>query len=423
MGNEKCWHEALMRKNELYLSLTKGTHSCFSSLISCFILLFLLIPCLTLAQKKELSQARSYIKSGKDYDKAEQLMTKLLQDSVNRGDKRIYQVWYEAVKGQYNQANERLYLHQKQDTAAFFALAKRMFSVAESLDSLDILPDKKGKVSIEYRQKHREQLNIYRPNLMGGGTYFVRKEKWSEAYNYLETYIDCARQPLFAAYHYDSTDVRMPEAGYWATYCGYMQHDPILTLRYRQLAVRDTARAPFALQFIAEARRWLNDDELYVMTLEEGFRRFPQFPYFFPRLMDAYSQWGQYDKALALADSALAVCDTCELYLFSKSSVLLRLQRWEESITYSDAVIQINDSLPEPYFNLGTAYVNMASALDPRKEKKQYKIYYQKACQYMEHYRQLMPAEKDKWAPVLYRIYLNLNMGKQFDEIDRILKQ
>ena len=41
----------------------------------------------------------------------------------------------------------------------------------------------------------------------------------------------------------------------------------------------------------------------------------------------------------------------------------------------------------------------------------------------MEHYRQLMPAEKDKWAPVLYRIYLNLNMGKQFDEIDRILKQ
>ena len=423
MRNEKCRHETLMRKNGQYLSIRKGAQSWFSSLISCSLLLLLFIPCPTHAQKKELSQARTYIKSGKDYDKAEQLMTKLLKDSVNREDKRIYQVWYEAVKGQYTQANERLYLHQKQDTAAFFALTKRMFTVAESLDSLDILPDNKGRVAPEYRQKHSEQLNIYRPNLLGGGTFFVRKEKWSEAYDFLEAYIDCARQPLFEAYHYDSTDVRMPEAGYWATYCGYMQHDPVLTLRYRQLAVRDTARVPFSLQFIAEARHWLNDDELYVETLEEGFRRFPQFPYFFPRLMDAYSQWGQYDKALALADSALAVCDTCEHYLFSKSSVLLRLQRWEESITYSEAVIQINGSLPEPYFNLGTAYVNMASALDARKEKKQQKAYYQKACQYMEHYRQLMPAEKNKWAPVLYRIYLNLNMGKQFDEIDRLLKQ
>jgi hypothetical protein len=41
----------------------------------------------------------------------------------------------------------------------------------------------------------------------------------------------------------------------------------------------------------------------------------------------------------------------------------------------------------------------------------------------MEQYRKLMPQEKDKWAPVLYRIYLNLNMGKQFDEIDRLLKK
>ena len=40
----------------------------------------------------------------------------------------------------------------------------------------------------------------------------------------------------------------------------------------------------------------------------------------------------------------------------------------------------------------------------------------------METYRKLMPDEKDKWGPVLYRIYLNLNRGKQFDEIDRLLK-
>lgn len=37
----------------------------------------------------------------------------------------------------------------------------------------------------------------------------------------------------------------------------------------------------------------------------------------------------------------------------------------------------------------------------------------------MERYRKLAPNEKDKWVPILYTIYLNLNMGKEFDEIDR----
>jgi hypothetical protein len=41
----------------------------------------------------------------------------------------------------------------------------------------------------------------------------------------------------------------------------------------------------------------------------------------------------------------------------------------------------------------------------------------------MEHYRQLAPNEMNKWGPALYRIYLNLNMGRQFDEIDRLLKK
>lgn len=41
----------------------------------------------------------------------------------------------------------------------------------------------------------------------------------------------------------------------------------------------------------------------------------------------------------------------------------------------------------------------------------------------MEAYRKLAPDEKQKWAPALYRIYLNLNMGKQFEEIDKIMRK
>ena len=386
----------------------------------CLLLLLMITPCLR-AQKKELSQARSYIKSGK-YTDAERLMTDLLKDSANRDNKRIYLTWYDAVRGQYDAGNEKLYLKQKYDTAAFFSVTQRLFTVAEKLDSVEMHPDKKGRVVLDYRNKHAAQMNAIRPNLFNGGTYHVRKGNWKDGFSFFESYLDCARQPLFVTYNYADNDQRMKEAAYWATYCGYKMNDAVLTLRYHKLALQDTARADFTLQFVAEARRLLKDEELYLKTLEEGFRRYPQFPYFFPRLMDIYTSRGQYDRALAVADSALAVDDSSQLYVFAKSSTLLRMGRYEESIVYSDRLLALNDSLPEAYFNAGTAYVSMAGDLNPRKDKRRIKSCYQKARIYLERYRALAPKEQEKWAPLLYRIYLNLNMGKQFDEIDRLLR-
>ena len=112
------------------------------------LLLTMITPCLR-AQKKELSQARSYIKSGKDLDKAEKLMVDLLADSTNpanRENAKVYLTWLDAVRGQFNAANEKLYLKQQYDTTAFFNLTLKMYNIAVALDSLDVRPDSKGRV-------------------------------------------------------------------------------------------------------------------------------------------------------------------------------------------------------------------------------------------------------------------------------------
>lgn len=382
----------------------------------------MIIPCLALAQKKELSQARTILKSKRGVEQAEQLMTKLLKDSANRQDKRIYAVWYESVLMQYQAVNEKLYMKQRQDTAQFFELTRRLFNVAEALDSLDMRPDRKGRVDPEYRKENAEQLMKFRPNLFVASTYFVRKSDFKKAYDFMEAYMDCARQPLFTGYHLDSLDERMPEAAYWATYSGYRMNAPVLTLRYRHLALRDTARAEYTLQYMSEARRQLNDDSLYMETLREGFRRYPTNSYFFPRLMDYYTARGDNSEALNVVNRALEVNDSSMLYLYAKSTVLFNMGRYDESIALSDTLIARNDSMPDPYYNAGTAYLNKALKLHPLREKKQLKLTYQKARPYMEHYRQLAPDQKQKWGPALYRIYLNLNMGRQFDEIDQLMK-
>ena len=194
---------------------------------------------------------------------------------------------------------------------------------------------------------------------------------------------------------------------------GIKSTDEALSEIDSQIAANRERRGPVSKRY----------DELYRETLEEGFRRYPLFTYFFPRLMDLYTSRGQYEKALALADSALAVNDSSELFIFAKSTVLLHLEKYAESIKYSEMLISRNPQLAEPYFNAGTAYVNIAGRLDQRRERKLMRKSYEKARPYIEQYRQMMPKEQDKWAPVLYRIYLNLNMGKQFDEIDRLIRE
>lgn len=375
------------------------------------------------AQRKVIGEVRTILKNGKNVERAEELLKGLLKDSANQQNKRIYQLWLLSVHKQYEQANERMYLKQRQDTAAFFGLARRMFEVAERLDSLDMTPNKKGRVDLDYRKDNAMWLSVLRPNLFNGGTYYVRKQDYQKAFEYFEQYIDCARQPLFTGYALDSTDQRMPEAAYWATFCGYKLQSPLQTLRYRHVALRDTALMEYTLQYMAEARRWLKDDSLYMETLSEGFRKYPLSPYFFPRLMDYHNQRGDYERALCVVDSALSVCDSCDLYIYAKATTLFNLKRYDESIYLSDALIAHDAKMADAYYNAGSAYLNKALALDPLRDKKQLRKLYQKARSYMETYRQLAPGKQEKWGPVLYRVYLNLNMEKQFEEIDKILKK
>lgn len=386
------------------------------------ILFLLLISIVGQAQRKQIGEARTILLRGKDFAKAEKLMTDLLKDSANQENTRIYDIWLQAVEKQYAQLNEKMYMKQKVDTVNLLTLTKRIFTIAERLDSIDAKPDKKGRVNPEYRKDNAQRLTGYRPNLFFGGAYYVKKQEFQKAFDYFETYIDCAQQPLFLANDLMNSDTRMGEAAYWASYCGYRMQNPVLTLRYLELARRDTSKLEYTLQYAAEAWKQLNDHSQYESTLWEGFRRTPKSAYFFPRLMDQYSTRGNYEQGLKVADEALQTDSLSELFLFAKSTMLLNLGRYAQCLEVSEKLIGMNNQMADAYYNAGTACLNIALKMDSKKYKKQIKKIYQKAMPYMEKYRTLAPQEQDKWGPALYRIYFNLNMGKQFDEIDRLLK-
>ena len=398
--------------------------------VLCFLLGSVMLAVPASAQKREIDEARDLIKVGgaKELDKAEKLMTTLLSaKEENRQNVKIYLTWYDAVLGKYALANEKLYVKAAYDTAAFFNLTKQLFDIALRLDTLDAAPDNKGRVRPKYRKGHAAELDRLRANLYTGGIYFVRKNDYAQAFDYLSQYLDAATLPLFTGYDYLVSDGKMPQAAYWATFCAHRQKQPDQTLRYSTLACRDSAKQQFTLQYICEAYHLLHDERSYVNTLNEAFRLYPEYPYFFPRLADYYNSKGQNDSVLVIADYGLSVNKKYPLFLLAKSIALLNLERFDECRDVSKQLIAVNDTMPEPYFNIATSYLNQALDVEelnePRKNREKLRQLYSEARPYMEKYRQLAPDDQQRWAPALYRIYLNLNLGRQFEEIDRLMRQ
>lgn len=397
-----------------------------------FLIPILFLPLCVTAQKKQMMQARDQIKEGKNLDKAENAMRTLLKDSANRTNIKIWLILTDALKAQYAQANEKLYLQQKQDTASLFQLTRRLFDDMNKLDTLDARPNKKGRVVPVYRERNSVYLNTLRPNLYQAGVYYAKKKQYEEAYRFFNQYILCSNQPLFSNIQSEQLYRLMPQAAYGIMLCGNRLSQPEMVLRYATIAQEDTSRLDRIWQYMAEAYLQQDHTTAYADILRKGVNKFPTHPYFFPRLIAYEQQRGREDEAKKVVDYALSIDSTNVIFRLAKTSVLLNLGRYDECAHLGKGIIAENDSIADAYYYVGLAYFNKAIMLEKQlmfsgkpyqqrlKAKKTIAALYEKSRPYLERYRQLAPDMMRKWSAPLYTIYFNLNMGKEFDEIDKL---
>lgn len=390
-----------------------------------FFLFFIGLPAV-FGQKKEISQAKEFVKRKNNLEKAEQLMRDLLEDSTNQHNEKIWEILSDALLGQYQQANEKLYLKQQIDTATLFLPFQRLYHTYIHIDSMEMTPDKRGRVRLKHRKEHSETIHEYRPNLYNGGIYFFTKGKYAEAYSFFDDYITSANEPLMASYHYNEQDSLISRAAYWAVACGYMMKDTQKTLHHTYQALKDTAHFMNMLQYLAETYRLEKDSGRYEITLREGFEKYPVQPYFFTQLNLLYSLQGNWEKVLGLSEQALGFPANRQPALFVKAQALFHLEKYRQSIAICDTLIHEDSTFADAYLYAGISYYNQAINLDKqmqhsKKVKKLIQDNYQWSLGYLEKYREMCPDKKEAWLQPLYTIYLNLNMGKEFDEINKIM--
>ncbi len=395
-----------------------------------------LAPCAEVQGANVIRTAKESIKKRQKLpDTAKALLEEAAKvETTNRDRAECYRLAAECHRQIHLQENTKLYLHQAYDTALFFSSLLEMFRLSEQADSVAMQPDERGRTPHVKLRRSRDYLQPYRQNLLNGGKWQLMHHRPADAFRYFDTYIHLADTPPFAADSLLKTDPQMPQVAYLATYMAHEAQMSDAVVRHSPLAKRaEGQQVEFIQEYLCRAYQTKGDTLEMIVNLREGLHEWPQHEFFFSRLLDHYALTGQFKAGLAVADSMLTVDEKKPLYWYARSLFLLKLHEDSKAIVACDRCIELDSTYVDAHYNKGIAALNLAVAYartactditNPQcqRDLEVLRSLYQMARTPMETVRRLQPDATDRWAAPLYRIYLNLNMGREFDEMDRLLK-
>lgn len=406
------------------------------------LLLFLLLPvCLELgaAEKKQKQpkpeklstlrkNAKTALKNQANQDAArDALLGALTREGLK--DRQKADIYYTAAlleESLNGVENRKAYLKQAFDTAKFFNKLSDMYAQLRLCDSVDLVPDGSGRVHPRLQKKTRALRLKHRRNIIGGGKYFLARQGFAPSYPFFDLYI---------TYRYDEpADSLLRQAVCLAALTAFHSDNYPGTVKHADEAITysDSSTAAIILEYKARAYSQLKDSDMWVVTLRRGVREYPKHDFFFVHLADWYHEQRDFDGERKLADQLIAATGGRAIHFYAKSKSYLAENDYESCIAFADSSIALQQDYADAYYNKGIAYLNMAviaqenSCKDIDKpeyltDRERMREFYRKARPCMEMVRKLQPEKQDRWASPLYRIYLNLNLGDEFVEIDRLL--
>ena len=398
-----------------------------------FSMVLLMAVSFAFAQEKNVKEAKSIAGEVKpDFAKAEQLINEALTNPETKDNAATWDVAGYIQKRINEKEMENAYLRKPYDTLKVYNSVLNMYNYYVKCDELAQIPNEKGKIKNKYRSANSKTILAERPNLINGGIQYFNLNKNEDPLKYFAAYVDAATLPMMEKENLLEKDTILPQVAYYATLAADRVGDKDAVMKYAQYALKDKENGQFAMQLLTDAYKAKGDTAKWVEKLQEGIVKFPENQYFFANLVDYYSSSNQNDKAMQFADDMLAKDPNNKLYLYVKAYLYHNMKDYEKAIEFYKKTLDIDPAYAEACSNLGLVYLLQAQEYadkapadinDPNYATAQAEIkkFYEAAKPYYEKARELKPDQKDLWLQGLYRVYYNLNMGPEFEEIEKMM--
>ena len=399
-----------------------------------FSMVLLLAASFIFAQEKNVKEAKS-IAGGvnPDFAKAEQLINQALTNPETKDNAETWDVAGFIQKRRSEKEMEKAYLRKPYDTLQVYNSALDMCKFYLKCDALAEIPNEKGKVKNKFRKANSSAIFAERGNLINGGIQFFNQDKNKEALEFFAAYVDVAANPMFEKENLLKTDTVLPQIAYYASLAAAKMEDYASVLKYAPYAQDDKEVGKYAMEFVSTALKAEGDTVKWIASLQEGIQKHPEHPFFFGHLIDYYSNNNKYDEAMLFADDMLAKDPHNTFYLYVKGYLYHNMKNYDKAIEFYQKTIEVDPKYAEAYSNLGFIYCLQAQDFseqattdvnDPKYKTEQNTLrsFYEKAKPNYEKARELKPDQQDLWLNGLYRVYYNLQMGPEFDEIEKLMQ-
>lgn len=395
-----------------------------------YIFLCLLVSlCTTLSAQKAFRPIKDNLKAKKPAE-AMKHVEKLSKDSTFMHDARLYAYGVECSVMQNSQINEKIYLKQKYDTLQFFKSIYDVYTYIMRCDQEEAKDIQTPKQKYKYRKGHQKLLFDYMPNLNAGGRYLYSKGKYKEALEYLDLYLSVPRKEIWGQ---DTSIIRSKtyiDNAYFALNAAFKLKNYTGLSKYLDIALRDSLNHERIFEIQARTAEALNDTARFRSILFDAVRRFPRNFFFYSHLIDLLNTNKEYETSLSLASTLLRL-DSNNVYLLeAESSSLLSLKQYKKAIASAERCLAADPEYTDAHYYIGMGYYNQGNLItlpasirnkNYKKLSNEQKEYFNKALPHLEKYRKAYPEQIQRWAAPLYKIYLILNKGEEFEEIEKLL--
>lgn len=275
-----------------------------------------------------------------------------------------------------------------------------------------------------------ESANPMRVVCLWGAQAFLNNDN-AKAFQFIETYVNSAYDPLFADVAGDK-DQYVHQFARIGGLIAYQANDFTNAINYAKLAMKSPEDREEAENiYVASYEKTMNtkqDTLNYINVLKETN---PQ--KYFGRMASLLNSLGETEKASKLIDDEIAANPTNKMAWATKGEGAMNARKWEAAVEAFKKTVEIDPAFTAVWFNLGVCSYSWAAELQEQLSDKQGKLTKEnndkvmakivEAKTYYEKTRELDPNYEaiPQWPRQLRMVYNQLGETEKAKEISKML--
>jgi len=386
------------------------------------------------AQKKNVSKAKVKImQESPDTRAAKEAILLALKDSTTSNDAGTWFTAGDVFYAIFSEQQKMQWTQKKSDQNLMAESLKSAFDSYLKADSLDQLPNEKGKIKPKYRNKIIDKFKEFQRGFTDSGSYFYDQKDYKKALSMFSTYIKFKDIPFMKGQGLEK-DTLIPLITYYCGLAATQADEPALSVKYFEL-IKDSMNfndSKWVYSRLCDDYTTLKDTANLIRMYQLGAVKFPDEPFYVRNMVNYYINENKMADALLWINHAIEQEPTSAILYNVKGRILENDKKIDEAKVCFQKSLELDPKYADAMGNVGRLLYNNAveelNRVNNIREDKKYraekiklKVLFEAPRPYFEKARELNPNERD-YVIALRGIYYNLDMDAKYKEMDSLIK-